>query len=282
MSSIHIKNLEVTTCHGCFESEKVTPQPFIFDCVVDYDFEGAANSDCLKKTLDYGEMMQVITDYASSQCFNLIETLCYRTAALLMQKYPIDSISMTVRKPHAPVPLPFEDVCVNVKLERSKVILSLGSNLGDRIKTLEYAVKRLKENPAINILKVSSYLENPPYGGVAKQPFVNMAVMVETYLSPKTLLDYIHTIEAEAHRERKIHWGDRTLDIDIIFYGNKIIDTKELVIPHADYQNRDFVLIPMNEICPDFVCPLYRMRIKDLLNKLLLRKKESDETVTNS
>lgn len=259
----------MNTCHGCFEEEKVNPQPFIFDCQLICDFEKAALTDDLKYTLDYGEIMQVITDFAVNNTFNLIETLCYRTASLLMQKYPLDEVIVTVKKPEAPVDLPFENVDVTVDLKRTEAYLSLGSNIGDRKATLDYAIKRLSENPAVKIEKVSSYMENPPYGGVASLPFVNAAVKITTYLSPESLLDYLHIIENEAHRERKVRWGDRTLDIDIIFYGNKIINTKDLTIPHPDYENRDFVLVPLNEIAPDLVCPLNNKRIKTLLSELL-------------
>lgn len=273
MSKIHIQNLRVDTCHGCFDFEKVNPQPFIFDCELTYDFERAGIEDNLEYTIDYGEIMQTITDFATQNTFNLIETLCYRTASMIMQKYPVEEVVLKVKKPKAPVDLPFENVYVATTLTRKTVYLSLGSNMGDRQATLEYAVKRLQENPAITVEKISSYLENPPYGGVASLPFTNSAVKINTYLSPDTLLDYIHQIESEAHRERKVRWGDRTLDIDIVFYGDSIINTDTLTVPHPDYHNRDFVLIPMNEIAPDFVCPLYRKRIKDLLKELLSQQK---------
>lgn len=272
MSKINIQNLKVITCHGCFDEEKVNPQPFVFNCELTYDFEKAGTTDNLDYTLDYGEVMQSITDFAKENTFNLIETLCYRTASMIMQKYPVEAVKLEVKKPEAPVNLPFENVSVSTTLERKDIYLSLGSNLGDRKATLDFAIKRLGENPAIKIEKVSSYLENPPYGGVASLPFINLAVKINTYLSPSSLLEYLHKIEAEAHRERNVHWGDRTLDIDIVFYGNEIIYSNELTIPHADYHNRDFVLIPLNEIASDFVCPLYHKRIKDLLNELLSKK----------
>lgn len=272
MSTISIKNLKISACHGCFDSEKTMPQPFIFDCIMQYDFEKAADNDSLEDTLDYGAVMQTIVDFATQNTFNLIETLCYRTAGLIMQKYPVQKLTLTVRKPDAPVALDFDAVGVTVELERTKVVLSLGSNMGEKEQTLDFAIKRLSDNPAIRVIKTSSYLENPPYGGVAKNTFVNCATEIETYLSPEKLLEYIHLIEGEAKRERKVRWGDRTLDIDIVFYGNRIIDTEKLVIPHPDYENRDFVLVPLNEICPDKVCPLHRKRVKDMLSDLLKRR----------
>lgn len=271
MSLINIKDLKINACHGCFDEEKVNPQPFIFDCTLEYDFEKASLSDDLKDTLDYGAIMQTICDFATQNTFNLIETLCYRCASLIMQKYPVKSVDMTLRKPEAPVNLDFGDVSVNVRLERTQAILSLGSNLGEKQNTLQTAIKKLGDNPAIKVLKTSSFLENPPYGGVAKNTFVNCAVLIDTYLSAHSLLEYLHIIENEAKRERTVRWGDRTLDIDIVFYGDKIMCTDELTIPHTDYENRDFVLIPLNEICPDWICPVHRKKIKTMLGELLER-----------
>ncbi|MDE7337653.1 MAG: 2-amino-4-hydroxy-6-hydroxymethyldihydropteridine diphosphokinase, partial [Clostridia bacterium] len=145
--------------------------------------------------------------------------------------------------------------------------------LGDRKSILDKAVDALKENKAIDVLEVSSYYENPPYGGVAKYPFINTAVKISTYLSPFALLDLIHEIEAKAKRSRDVRWGDRTLDIDIIFYGDEIINENGLTVPHADYHNRDFVLVPLNEIAPNYVCPLKRQRISQLLANLQAKSK---------
>ena len=271
MTKIDITNLQVYATHGVFAKEKVEAQPFVFDCSIDYDFKKAAKKDDLAFTLDYGQIMQDITDFCKQNSFDLIETLCYRTAEMLMDNYPINGINLTVKKPKAPVDLPFENVSVSVSLKRIDVYLSLGSNLGDRQNILDEAVAQLAKNKAIKVLKVSSPYENPPYGGVAQYPFINTAVKISTYLSPDSLLEYIHSIEANAHRSRDVRWGDRTLDIDIIFYGDEIINTDNLTIPHADYHNRDFVLVPLNEIAPSFICPIERKRISELLKDLQSR-----------
>ncbi|MDE7079684.1 MAG: 2-amino-4-hydroxy-6-hydroxymethyldihydropteridine diphosphokinase [Clostridia bacterium] len=268
MKKIDITNLTVNATHGVFAEEKTKTQPFVFDCSLEYDFEKAAISDDLSLTLDYGAIMQDITAFCKQNSFDLIETLCYRAAEMLMVKYPINAIYMTVKKPKAPVDLPFENVSVSVELKRQDVYLSLGSNLGDRQTILDNAISQIGQNEAIQVLKVSSPFENPPYGGVAQYPFINMAMKISTFLSPDALLKFIHSVEAKANRNRDVRWGDRTLDIDIIFYGNEIIYTDEITIPHADYHNRDFVLVPLNEIAPDFVCPLKRKRISELLKSL--------------
>lgn len=264
MSSIDIHNLKAAACHGVLQEEKINRQPFIFDVKMEYDFEKASKQDNLALTLNYDEIMHALSDFCKDNTFDLIETLCYRSATMLMRKYPIESVTVTVKKPQAPVSLPFDDVSVTTTLTRQTVLLSLGSNMGDRQAYLNTAIKRLGDNPDIDVQKNSSPYENAPYGGVAQLPFINMAVKLSTYLSPNELLEYLHLIESEAKRDRSVHWGDRTLDIDIVFYGDKIIDDDILTIPHADYQNRDFVLIPLKEIAPNFVCPISKKRIKDM------------------
>ena len=112
--------------------------------------------------------------------------------------------------------------------------------------------------------KVSSYLETAPYGGVAKNTFLNACAEIETYLPPRALLDEIHRIEAEGERIRNLRWDDRTLDIDIIFYG--------LTVPHTDYKNRTFVLGPLSEIAPDFICPVNGKKVSQLYAELIGNK----------
>ena len=264
MSSIDIHNLKVVACHGVLEEEKINRQPFCFDVSIEYDFAKAAQLDDLNYTLNYDEIMHAISDFCKDNTFDLIETLCHRAATMLMRKYPIDSVTVTVKKPQAPVSLPFDNVSVSTTLTRTTALLSLGSNMGDRQAYLDNAIKELENNQDITVQKVSAPFENPPYGGVAQSPFINMAVKISTHLSPYELLEYLHLIESGAQRDRSVHWGDRTLDMDIVFYGDKVIDDDILTIPHADYINRDFVLKPLKEIAPNFVCPLYKKRIKEL------------------
>lgn len=264
MKYINIDNLKVIACHGVLAEEKINTQPFYFDAQIQYDFEEAAANDDVNLTLNYDSIMRDISDFCQSNSFDLIETLCQRTARMLMRKYPIQSLTLAVKKPQAPVSLPFDCVSVTTTLTKKIVLLSLGSSMGDKSEYLNFAINRLKESKDITFLKASAQFENSPYGGVAKRSFTNMAVKISTHLSPYELLDYIHKTEELADRDRSIHWGDRTLDIDIIFFGDTIVDDERLVIPHPDYANRDFVLRPLCEIAPNFICPISKKRISQL------------------
>ena len=122
--------------------------------------------------------------------------------------------------------------------------------MGDKKKYLDNAIQGLRDMKEIVVEKVSEYLVTEPYGGVEQDEFLNGALRVRTLLCPEELLDRLHVLEQAADRKRIIHWGPRTLDLDILFYDNEIIDTEVLHVPHIDMENRDFVLKPMVEIAP--------------------------------
>ena len=107
-----------------------------------------------------------------------------------------------------------------------------------------------------------------PFGVTDQPDFLNGVLEMDTLLDPHELLYLLNSIEAEAGRERIIHWGPRTLDLDILFYDDLVMDSEELNIPHIGIAQRDFVLAPMNEIAPGFVHPVYRKTIQDLLMEL--------------
>ncbi len=265
MAQIKIRGLEIYACHGVFPLEKQIKQSFVFDVDADMDFIKAAESDDLGDTVSYAAMCDLIEKITVNNCFNLIEKLAYECVFAIAENFSaIKKITVTVSKPQAPLSQKFGTVSVSASLERETAYLSLGSNMGDREKYLDFAVSELGKVRGVKIKKVSSYIQTAPYGGVANGTFLNAALEVECLISPFELLDEIHRIENEGGRVRESRWGDRTLDIDVIFFGNKIIAENGLIVPHPDYINRDFVLLPLKEIAPDFVCPLNRKRIEDL------------------
>jgi dihydroneopterin aldolase/2-amino-4-hydroxy-6-hydroxymethyldihydropteridine diphosphokinase len=265
MSEISIKGLKILTCHGVLPFEKIKPQPFIFDVKMTVDFFDAAKNDDLTKTVNYAEVCELIKKIAKAKVYNLIETLAYECAFAIMENFAeVSGVVITVGKPQAPIEMPFEMVCVTCELRRERVILSLGSSMGDSEKLLNDAILQLDQIRGVSVKKVSSFIHTKPYGGVAKNEFLNCAVEVECLLSPEKLLENIHDIEKNGGRVRDKRWDDRTIDIDIIFFGNRIVRGDGLSIPHPDYANRDFVLIPVKEIAADFVCPDTGKRISDL------------------
>ena len=265
MGNVEIKGICVNARHGVLEREKINPQQFLIDICFDYDAFDAVRGDDIESAVNYAEVCQTAYGICAENSFNLIEKLADEIAFAVAEKFTsINSVKVTVHKPQAPVEIPFVDISVTAALERVKIVLSLGSNQGDRKAALDGAVTALGAIRGINVLKVSDYISTKPYGGVAKGEFLNCAVVAECLLKPKELLRVIHNIESDFGRIRSERWGDRTLDIDIIFFGNKILAEEGLSVPHPDYFNRGFVLGPIKQIVPDFVCPVSRMRVSDM------------------
>lgn len=148
-----------------------------------------------------------------------------------------------------------------------RAYLSIGSNIGDRINYINKAIEKLKQNN-IKIIKSSNIIETEPYGYKEQGKFLNMAVEIDSDLNPFELMKLILKIESELGRIRTVRWGSRVIDIDIIFYDSLIINEPDLKIPHPDMQNRFFVLKPLQEIAPDFVHPVLKKTITELLENL--------------
>lgn len=128
------------------------------------------------------------------------------------------------------------------------VLLSIGSNMGDREANLAFAEERLEKCEFISSLRKASIYETEPVGYTDQADFLNTCVSFKTTLGPEELLDLTSEIENDCKRVRTIRWGPRTLDIDIIFYGDEKIDTPRLTIPHPRWQERAFVIVPAKEL----------------------------------
>ncbi len=148
-----------------------------------------------------------------------------------------------------------------------KVFLSIGSNLGNRKENCLKAIEEIKKI-SIKIKKISSLYETEPWGIKDQPSFINLAIEVETTISPKELLSAIKEIEKTLERKETYRWGPRTIDIDILLYDNLIIDDNDLKIPHAHMHERDFVLKPLSEIAPDTIHPVLKKPILQIYNNL--------------
>ena len=140
--------------------------------------------------------------------------------------------------------------------------------MGEKKAYLDMAVQRLDEHRCCRVVKVADYINTSPYGGVEQDDFLNSALELQTLLTPEELLDLLHEIEQDAGRKRLIHWGPRTLDLDILLYDQLVLDTEDLHIPHIDMQNRDFVLIPLAQIAAYRRHPVLNRTIGELKDHL--------------
>ena len=150
------------------------------------------------------------------------------------------------------------------------VYLSLGSNKGDRIGFVQQATSLLNGYENINVVQSSSLYETEPWGVESDNWFVNAVIQVSTSLSPRTLLSQCQKIENVLGRNREIEgrYVDRNIDIDILLYDNLIVSEQDLIIPHVHFHERAFTLVPMLEIAPDVVHPVYKKTMTDLYEEL--------------
>lgn len=143
------------------------------------------------------------------------------------------------------------------------IYLGLGSNLGDRRSNLAAAEVAIDRHIG-KIAKKSHVYETQPWGKLDQEVFLNKVVMANTVLEPRQVLEAISKIERELGRDRSEKWGPRTVDIDILLYGRRVIRDKGLEIPHPDLHKRAFVLIPLMEIAPEFEHPVLKKQIDAL------------------
>jgi 2-amino-4-hydroxy-6-hydroxymethyldihydropteridine diphosphokinase len=139
-----------------------------------------------------------------------------------------------------------------------KATVGLGSNLGDRLANLQFAIDSLNATTGTNVHSISPVYETDPVGGPAQEDYLNAVAVLKTILSPEQLLDATQQIELAAHREKNERWGPRTLDLDLLAMDDLIIDSENLVLPHPRAHERGFVLLPWSTLDPDYLIPGHR------------------------
>ena len=269
MDEIRIDNLLVRAFHGVYDDEKEKGQRFYINAVLHTDTSLAGTTDELDKSTDYGQVCQVIERTMTRNTYNLIETAAERVAEEILLSFPlIKAVDIEIRKPEAPVPMEFESISVKIHRSWHDVYIAFGSNMGDSESYIDDAMEALQDHDKIVFLDESTRIVTKPYGGVEQDDFLNGVCHIKTLLTPHELLKYLHILEAHANRVRDIHWGPRTLDLDIIFYDKLVYEDDELIVPHVDMQNRDFVLKPMCELAPFIRHPLFNKTMKQMLDEL--------------
>ncbi len=152
--------------------------------------------------------------------------------------------------------------------------IGFGSNIGDRLKHLQNAIHALSKTEGINLQKISSVYKTDPVGYEAQGQFLNGVAAIQTSLSPLSLLQTLKDIETVIGRQHRIRWGPREIDLDILIYGDLCLRPEKLVVPHPEMHLRRFVLVPLAEIAPNLVHPIFQETIHTLLERL-----EDDKSV---
>jgi dihydroneopterin aldolase/2-amino-4-hydroxy-6-hydroxymethyldihydropteridine diphosphokinase len=338
LDRIRLTGVTATGYHGVFDHERREGQTFVADVVAHLDTRRAAATDDLRHTLNYGVLAEQVVTVLAGEPADLVETVAERIAATVLAHPQVQCVDVAVHKPQAPITVPFGDVVVEVRRDRTwlpaaepvpddaprwlpeaaglpavdappaapadalpppglppvepvlevpppaapagpaedtedevvdaelvqdaldaapdapvEVVLAIGSNLGAAQDTLRDAVADLAAVPGLEVLDVSALARTAPVGGPEQPDFLNAVLIARTTLSPRDLLRATAEVERRHGRERLVHWGPRTLDVDIIVYGDVSAVTDDLELPHPRAHERAFVLQPWAQVQPDAV-----------------------------
>lgn len=254
--TIHLKGMRFFSHVGFFTEEKKNGQWFELD--VDLFFHRpltATTTDNLHESISYADVYDTVKTIVEPASYDLIEKLAGRVADVILATYWCNSVKVTVKKPDAPIDGSFQYMGVSITRTRQhaqhavyRVLLGLGSNLGDRRTTLMNALIMLEKTEAVSLRSVSSLYETAPWGGIEQPAFLNAVCLLETTLDPFALLNRLQAIEIAHGRTREVRWGARTLDLDILEIDDVTIASPLLTVPHPHMQERYFVLIPRAEV----------------------------------
>ncbi|MGB3734717.1 MAG: 2-amino-4-hydroxy-6-hydroxymethyldihydropteridine diphosphokinase [Ilumatobacter sp.] len=257
---IDISGLRAVTIVGALPHEREIPQPLQIDLSLEVDLRDAGRTDELGDTVHYGLVADRVVAAVEESKDILLERLVARIADEVLTFDRVDAVNVELTKLRTPLAVDASTTSVRIRRTRADADLpartvhtayvALGSNLGDRESYLRLGVLGLG-----HVTSMSSVYETDPVGGPDDQgAYLNMVVEVETSLDPFALLRRCQQIESEAMRQRVVRWGPRTLDVDIIQFGDISIVSDDLVVPHPRFAERRFVLEPLAEIAPDR-CP---------------------------
>jgi dihydroneopterin aldolase / 2-amino-4-hydroxy-6-hydroxymethyldihydropteridine diphosphokinase len=275
---ISIEGLEVYAYHGVLPEEKTLGQPFVFDLTLSLAECAGCRSDRVEDTIDYTEVIDLVTEIATGESYDLLERLAYEVGSRVAERFPVlGSVHVRVRKPRPPIPCALQSVGVSLQLgagegapsgRAARAYLGLGSNEGDPRAHLRRVVQALERLPGTSVEDVSSVYRTAPVGPVQDQAdFFNLVLGLRTRYSPAQLLAACQAFEAGAGRTREVVGGPRPLDLDLLWYEGVESFSPELELPHPRLEERRFVLEPLAEIAPGFVLPSGR-RVEDALAAL--------------
>ena len=260
---------------GCLEEEQRRQQSIVVDLSL---FLPPPVSDRLEQTVDYRAVLGQLQALVASRHWNLIETLCQAVALDLLHCFPrLLAVRVRLHKPEAPLGIPFADLYAEITLERpgedgcrgendrerrTTALIGLGSNLGDRREMLRRAVHACRSLGAVEAC--SSLYQTEPVGIHEQPPFLNAALRLRTDLPAHALLKGMKAIEADLGRKPGTRWGPRAIDLDLLFYGHRVLDEEGLVVPHPQLHQRGFVLFPLLELAGAYFHPVLRRTVLDL------------------
>jgi 2-amino-4-hydroxy-6-hydroxymethyldihydropteridine diphosphokinase/dihydroneopterin aldolase len=258
MDKITLAGMAFYGYHGVYPEENKLGQRYILDVELYMPLHEAGETDELDRTVNYAEAYAVIKRIVEGEPLKLIEALAERVAKELFRTYTIiHELTVRVTKPNPPFDVHFQGVTVHIHRKRPAEIayIGLGSNMEQREQFLQQALAALEAREGIELAAVSSIYETDPVGFLEQPPFLNMAAAVRTTLTPKQLLAAMLDIERSLGRIRTVRWGPRTIDLDLLLYGEANVTETDLTVPHPRMGERAFVLVPLLEVMDRIASP---------------------------
>lgn len=255
METIRIKGLEIFAYHGVNPEEKENGQKFILDIAMQADISRAAQTDDLNETVNYAAVRKTVNAVFTAQKYDLIERAAQVVCDAILENYPkVQSVTVELKKAGSA-----HQRGVRLRLGRNdkesgmkRVVLGLGTNLGDRRENLRAALAALSHLPKTEVENVSSVWQTAPFDVPdEQQDYWNICVLLKTELSPSAVLGACLGIEAAMGRVREIYHGARCMDLDVLLYEGFKQREKELNVPHPGILERAFVLFPLLELFPE-------------------------------
>ena len=267
MDKIYLKDIEIFANHGVFQEEKTLGQKFILSLELSLDIKEAATNCDLTKSVHYGELCHKVIEVFQEESLDLIESVVNKVANFILDNYVmVKAVKVLLKKPWAPIGRNLDYAAVEITRERHTAYIAFGSNMGNKEENFKNAMKKIEEVNGIKISKVSSFIVTEPWGNQNQEEFLNGAIEVKTYLTPRELMRELLRIENELGRVREIKWGPRIIDLDIVLYDDIVSNDEFVILPHPLMHLREFVLKPLNEIAPYALHPLKNKRIFELLD----------------
>lgn len=294
LDQIAVEGIRVTGYHGVLSTERESGQLFIADIVAHVSTRAAAATDLLARTVNYSDIADAVAEVLGGDPSDLLETVAEHCARAVLEFEGVECVDVALHKPQAPLHVEFGDVVVRIRRDlRSGTLwadkrigssagmsddpldspgtgrdvfderpdqtvnawIALGGNLGPVDSTLRAAVHALDRISGIHVLATSALVKSAAVGGPPQPDYLNAVVQVDTSLAPRELLAACQGIEVVHGRERTEVNGPRTLDVDIVSYGDVIGTSRDLVLPHPRAHERAFVLVPMADLDSGAVLP---------------------------
>jgi dihydroneopterin aldolase/2-amino-4-hydroxy-6-hydroxymethyldihydropteridine diphosphokinase len=272
MDIIKIKQLEIFANHGVLKEENVLGQKFLVNAELYVDTREAGKNDDLDKSVNYANVCDEIRDFVRNNTFKLIEAVAEKLCEhILLEFDKVKGMKLEIRKPWAPIMQSVDYVSVEIERGWKKAYIAIGSNMGDKVEYLTNAVNALEADKKCRVTAVSPFYLTAPVGDVEQDDFLNGCIAIETLYTPYELLAVINKIEKSNGRERIIHWGPRTLDMDIVLYEGCVMSEERLTIPHKEMVVREFVLRPLKDIAPYEIHPVLNKSVLELFENISVK-----------